>query len=74
VAWAIEYYNEAFFHYGETLREQGYDNTPSPKRRSFWQLVPPGRYAPDDARGYLEGYLKSLEATLQEVIGRNSLA
>lgn len=69
-----EYYSEAFFHFGQAVREQGYDRAPSPGRRLFWEQIPEGSYAPDKAREYLEDYLQHLETALQEVIGRNSLA
>ena len=70
----VEYYHTAFYAFGATLSQQGYDDRPSPKRRSFWQLIPPGTYDPAKARDYLETYLHSLETALREVIQPQSLA
>jgi hypothetical protein len=64
----------AFYVFGATLRKQGYDRGFSPKRRSFWQLIPPGTYDPGTARDRLEAYLHSLENALREVIQLQSLA
>ncbi len=72
--WFGEYYHPAFYDFGATLSQQGYDRGPSPKRRSFWQLIPPGTYDPGKARGFLEAYLQSVEMALRGVIHPQSLA
>ena len=71
---AFEYYYPAFAHILRVIEQQGYSAGPSPKRRSFWQLIPPGRYLPDKATEYLEAYLQSLETALRDALEQNSLA
>ena len=70
-----EYYHEAFDSIRAEIVERGLLTSGiSAKRRSYWQFIPPGRYAPAKGREYVDGYLRSVSEALRIKVSSNCLA
>jgi hypothetical protein len=71
----LEYYQLAFLSIVKELSVPGrYSPAPSAKRRSFWQLIPPGLYSPVKGQEFVHLYLRSLEDDLRTRTSQQSIA
>ena len=71
----LEYYQPVFLLLHEALAKMDHDlSKPHSKRRSFWHLVPPGKYEPHEARPLVEKYLEVIEKELASLISKHSIA
>src|SRR2546425_5878984 len=68
-----EYYQLAFLHYATELQDR-YSPEPWPGRSAFWRTIPGGVYQAENAREYLNDYLRRIEDALQAAVSGNSLA
>jgi hypothetical protein len=70
-----EYYQPIFRLLIGAVQRTGYDTeTPHPLRKSFWHIVPPGKYSPERARPIIGQYLSVVEKELGGILSRHSIA
>jgi hypothetical protein len=71
---AIEYYQLPFLRLHAEMEQQGCAvNRPHEIRSSFWNVVPPGTYSPDQGRELVMQYAERVESEMSRIVSARSI-